>query len=94
LASCTELGLANENGIAEGAKITFFNTNQKYITGVSQWLRTPYTSQSAYSHFIDGGGSLGSDLANGAKAVRPILNVSGNTVISQTANASGYYTLM
>lgn len=94
LASTTELGLANENSIAEGNKLSYFNSNAIYLSGVAQFLRTPLYTSTVYTHFIDGGGSLGSDNSNISKGIRPLINISGNTKVSLVANGSGYYTLI
>ena len=115
LASTTEVGLANENSIAEGEKLALFSDNTSRIGKVTQegiddsdyssnpaspdtawywWLRTPYSSYSNRVRSVGSGGALGSDGAYGGYCgVRPLCNLSSDTLVSDTVDEDGCYTL-
>jgi len=116
LLSETEVGLGNENGIAEGSKWDLFsdnNSRKAYPTAeaVSRseytigglntsspwywWLRTPYAGSSRNAQNVSTGGTLGNDLAYyGIRGVRPALELSNTTTISDSPDSDGAYILL
>lgn len=89
LLSATQVGLANENGIAEGVAIPYFNSDARriaYIGTTAQhwWLRTPY---SGASHSVRGAGTSGAPVgiyAYEAHGVRPALALESSIFVSDT----------
>lgn len=80
LPSTTEVGLANENSIAEGALFPYFDSNAKrvkYYSGSTKywWLRTPSASSSNYVRRVNTGGTLNYIFANSAYGIAPACNI-------------------
>ena len=81
LPSTTEVGLANENNIAEGALFPYFSDNTKrtkYNTSGSAqrwWLRTPNSGNSRGVRYVDPSGTLSSYYAYDAHGVAPACNI-------------------
>jgi len=81
LPSTTEVGLANENNIAEGALFPYFDSNDKRIkynaSGSAQyyWLRTPSSGYSGNVRYVSTSGTLGSNNAYNAYGVAPACNI-------------------
>ncbi len=108
-ASTTEVGLANENGIAEGSCFSLFTDNTSRIaqyasTAVNDgataggngywWLRTPRSSYSGSVRYVYSGGTLnGSTAYNGYFGVRPLCNLSSETLVSDEPDADGCYVI-
>lgn len=108
-ASTTEVGLANENGIAEGSCFSLFTDNTSRIaqyasTAVSDgataggngywWLRTPRSSYSGSVRYVYSGGTLnGSTAYYGHFGVRPLCNLSSETLVSDEPDADGCYVI-
>lgn len=108
-ASTTEVGLANENGIAEGSCFSLFTDNTSRIaqyasTAVNDgataggngywWLRTPSSSYSSNVRRVNSDGSLGIDYAYyGSYGVRPLCNLSSETLVSDEPDADGCYVI-
>lgn len=108
-ASTTEVGLANENGIAEGSCFSLFTDNTSRIaqyasTAVNDgataggngywWLRTPYSSYSSSVRFVYSRGTLDNSSAyGGSDGVRPLCNLSSETLVSDEPDADGCYVI-
>lgn len=81
LPSTTEVGLANENNIAEGALFPYFSDNTKrtkYNTsGLATywWLRTPCSGYSYSVRSVGASGTLGSAGAYNSGGVAPACNI-------------------
>lgn len=80
LPSTTEVGLTNENSIAEGAPFPYFDSNAKrvkYYNGSTKywWLRTPSASSSNYVRRVNTGGTLNYIFANSAYGIAPACNI-------------------
>jgi len=81
LPSITEVGLGNENSIAEGTLFPYFSSNRQRIKSKSGgnayywWLRTPDASDSGYVRFVYSAGTLGINNAYGAFGVAPACNI-------------------
>ena len=119
LLSTTEVGLANENNIAEGTIYAYYsadntdNRRKKYPTAeaVSEsdyssanfntssawnwWLRTPHSGYSHYARSVDTDGSLSGYTAfSGHRGVSPAFCISSSTMVSDTVDEDGAYTLI
>ncbi|MFU0784572.1 DUF6273 domain-containing protein [Clostridium sp.] len=100
LASCTEVGLANENGIAEGVQFPIFTDDASRIAqhnGSNDywWLRTPFASNSRFLRYVLSGGSRSYDLAYyGNNGVRPLCNLKSDILVSDTTDSDGCYTVV
>ena len=80
LASETEVGLGNENNIAEGSTFPYFSDNNRRIKNYQGsakwwWLRTPDASYSRYVRSVDTGGSLDGYDAYGATGLAAACNI-------------------
>ena len=81
LPSTTEVGLANENNIAEGALFPYFSDNIKRTkynaSGSAQWwwLRTPYSGYSYTVRGVSPSGTLNYGVADASFGVAPACNI-------------------
>lgn len=81
LPSTTEVGLANENNIAEGALFPYFSNDSKRIKynasgSATSWrLRTPNSGDSCGVRDVDASGTLSSNGACYACGVAPVCNI-------------------
>ena len=80
LPSTTEVGLANENSIAEGALFPYFDSNAKrvkYYSGSTKywWLRTPRSGFTSYVRIVITSGVLYNDYAYGSLGIAPACNI-------------------
>ena len=80
LPSTTEVGLANENSIAEGAPFPYFDSDAKrvkYYSGSTKywWLRTPYSGNTINVCLVGTSGGLNYDNAYNAYGVAPACNI-------------------
>ena len=81
LLSETEVGLGNENNIAEGIQFPYFSDNDKRKKAKSGgsnyywWLRTPHSSHSYYVRDVSAGGTLYSYYAYLAYGIAPACNI-------------------
>ena len=80
LPSTTEVGLANENNIAEGTLFPYFDSNDKRKKSYNGsttywWLRTPISGYSDSVRFVNTDGSLSSSGAYGSGGVAPACNI-------------------
>jgi hypothetical protein len=114
LLSNTEVGLANENGIAEGSLLSLFSTVSNRISYLTQqafsntrsvtkpstvdtswywWLRTPHTTHSCSSRFVNTDGTSNYGTAYYSYyGVRPALNLSSGILVSDSTDSDGCYT--
>jgi hypothetical protein len=115
LLSNTEVGLTNENGIAEGTKWDLFsndNSRKAYPTAEAVsaseytdsglkasspwywWLRTPNAGNSNGARYVSTAGTLSSSYAYyGLRGVRPAIELSSTTLVSDTTDGDGAYIL-
>jgi hypothetical protein len=107
LLSRTEVGLGNENGIAEGSKWDLFsddNSRKAYPTAEAVsaseytyltwnwWLRTPRTDSSRDAGHVHPDGVLDlSSAHNGRLGVRPALELDSGILVSDTPDIDGAY---
>ena len=80
LPSTTEVGLANENSIAEGTLFPYFDSNAKrikYYSGSTKywWLRTPYSGYTSNVRIVYTSGGLHNYNAYDASGVAPACNI-------------------
>ena len=80
LPSETEVGLGNENNIAEGTLFPYFNSSTKrvkYYNGSTKywWLRTPFSGFTSYVRTVDTSGDLNRYYAYNAIGVAPACNI-------------------
>lgn len=80
LPSTTEVGLANENSIAEGTLFPYFDSNAKrikYYSGSTKywWLRTPYSAHTRGAYYVSTSGGLGSQYVYSNYGVAPACNI-------------------
>lgn len=100
LASCTEVGFANENQIAEGVQFPIFTDDASRIAqhnGSNDywWLRTPLASRSRDVRLVGSGGSRASRSAfSGSYGVRPLCNLKSDILVSDTVDSDGCYILV
>lgn len=100
LASCTEVGLANENGIAEGVQFPIFTddasrTAQHNGSNDYWWLRTPDASNSRRVRLVDSDGSRYSNYAYyGSRGVRPLCNLKSDILVSDLPDEDGCYNII
>ena len=80
LPSTTEVGLANENSIAEGTLFPYFDSNSKrikYYSGSTKnwWLRTPSSDSTYGVRCVGASGSLDNNRAYYTSGVAPACNI-------------------
>ena len=80
LPSTTEVGLANENSIAEGTLFPYFDSSSKrvkYYSGSTKvwWLRTPHSGNTSGVRCVDTSGDLHDNGACRAGGVAPACNI-------------------
>lgn len=80
LASETEVGLGNENNIAEGSAFPYFSDNSHRIKNYQGsakwwWLRTPYSGYSYYVRYVNPSGTLRGNFAYIAYGIAPACNI-------------------
>ena len=81
LPSITEVGLGNENNIAEGALFPYFDSATKRAKSISGgsayywWLRTPYSGSSYRVRSVNSSGSLSTYDAYYTYGVAPACNI-------------------
>lgn len=114
-ASTTEVGLANENSIAEGSCLALFSDNNSRLAYPSAecvsdsdysgssfavekayywWLRTPHSSYSYSVRLVYSNGTLIDSLARiGNGGVRPLCNLSSDTLVSDEPDEDGCYVI-
>lgn len=113
LLSMTEVGLANENSIAEGSLFPIFTsdadriaylTDQSFLQTLStskpatittswQWmLRTPKATISSSARVV--GGLTYNSAYAGNSGVRPAVNLTTDTLVSDVVDADGCYIIM
>lgn len=108
LPSKTEVGLTNENNIAEGIKLTLDNLHLSTITEQC-FNNTLFTSKpaigtttncalrtSAFADILTAATYCGTTslYANGIRGIRPLFNIDNSKLVTPVANAQGYYELV
>ena len=100
LLSETEVGLGNENDIAEGSQFPIFTDDNSRIAqhnGSNDywWLRTPDAEHASYVRNVYSDGSLRSNFAYGGSCgVRPALNLKSDILVSDAPDSDGAYTII
>lgn len=74
LASKTEVGLGNENNIAEGTLFPYFNDSSNRTKNNAWWLRTPDSSLSQRPRYVYYGDSSSRN-ANSSLGIVPVCNI-------------------
>lgn len=106
LLSNTEVGLSNENGVAEGTLWSYFSSDarrQCYPTAESGlnassywwwWLRTPGAGHTCRVRIADKDGTLDySDARRSDSGVRPALYLESGNLVSDSTDTDGAYIL-
>ena len=80
LPSRTEVGLANEDSIAEGALFPYFDSNEKrikYYNGSANywWMRTPSSNDPSSVCLMNPSGVINANSAYQASGVAPVCNI-------------------
>ena len=91
LPSITEMGFSSNTG---GSKLDIFNSDSDRKTGMSYWTRTPYPSSPCINYQVKSDGTLysgGYGSYNGT--VRPICAIPASTLVSDTTDSDGCYTI-
>lgn len=98
LASYTEVGFGNENGIAEGVQFPIFTNDASRIaqyngSDVNWWLRTPSASSSGHVRCVRdiGSGNLSDAAYKGYSGVRPLCNLKSDILVSDFPDEDGCY---
>ena len=93
LPSTTEMGLESNTG---GARIDIFNNNEdRVVSGVPYWCRTPYSSNAYDACTIHTGGTLHHYRTdNTGYGVRPLCKPVASTLVSNEPDSDGCYTLV
>ena len=93
LPSTTEMGLESNTG---GARIDIFNNNEdRVVSGVPYWCRTPYSSNAYDACTIHTGGTLHHYRTdNTGYGVRPLCKPVTSTLVSNEPDSDGCYTLV
>ncbi len=100
LLSKTEVGLGNENDIAEGSQFPIFTDDNSRIAqhnGSNDywWLRTPNAGSASNVRSVHSVGSLNYYNAdNGNHGVRPALNLKSDILVSDAPDSDGAYTII
>lgn len=91
LPSTTEMGFSTEGG---GSKLDIFNGDSDRKTGSTYWTRTPYPTSPCINYQVKSDGTLysgGYGSYNGT--VRPICAIPASTLVSDTTDSDGCYTI-
>lgn len=93
LPSTTEMGLESNTG---GARIDIFNNNEdRVVSGVPYWCRTPYSSNAYDACTIHTGGTLHHYRTdNTGYGVRPLCKPVASTLVSNEPDSDGCYTVV
>ena len=93
LPSTTEMNLESNTG---GSKLDIFDSNEdRTIAGKYYWCRTPFPSKPSGERMVDIKGKLSAILVNQTTVgVRPICSIPETTLVSDTPDSDGCYTLI
>ena len=96
LPSYTEIGLPNENNIAEGNKLALFSDDSSRVaSGGNYHVRTPASYSTYMINFVYLNGTANGGAAKGTGiSSRPLCNIPSTTQISLTPDANGVYTIL
>lgn len=101
LASRAEVFGSAENSIMDGSLLSLFSENTNacriaYYDGSASywWLRTPNSSSSYFVRYVASNGSLDYSIAYyGLNGVRPLCNLSSDTLVSDEVDSDGCYVM-
>ncbi len=93
LPSTTEMGLESNTG---GTRIDIFNNNEdRVVSGIQYWCRTPYSSNAYDTCTIHTGGTLYHYRTdNTGFGVRPLCKPVASNLVSDTPDSDGCYTFI
>lgn len=92
LPSTTEMGFSSEDG---GSKLDIFNSNSDRQTGSTYWTRTPFPTSPCINYQVKSDGTQYSGGYNSYDgAIRPICSIPETTLVSDTPDSDGCYTLI
>lgn len=91
LPSTTEMGFSTEDG---GSKLDIFNSDSDRKTGSTYWTRTPYPTSPCINYQVKSDGTLYTGGYNNYDgAIRPICVIPASTLVSDTTDSDGCYTI-
>ena len=92
LPSTTEMGFSSEGG---GSKLDIFNSDSDRQTGSTYWTRTPFPTSACINYQVKSDGTLYSGGYNSYDgAIRPICSIPETTLVPDTPDSDGCYTLV
>lgn len=91
LPSTTEMGFSTEGG---GSRLDIFNSDSDRQTGSTYWTRTPYPTSPCINYQVKSDGTLYTGGYNNYDgAIRPICAIPASTLVSDTTDSDGCYTI-
>lgn len=91
LPSTTEMGFSTEGG---GSKLDIFNSDSDRIASATYWTRTPYPTSPCINYQVKSNGTLYTGGYNNYDgAIRPICAIPASTLVSDTTDSDGCYTI-
>lgn len=91
LPSTTEMGFSTEGG---GSKLDIFNSDSDRSASATYWTRTPYPTSPCINYQVKSDGTLYTGGYNNYDgAIRPICAIPASTLVSDTTDSDGCYTI-
>lgn len=91
LPSTTEMGFTINTG---GSKLDIFNSDSDRKTGSTYWTRTPFPNSPCINYQVKSDGTLYTGGYNNYDgAIRPICAIPASTLVSDTTDSDGCYTI-
>ena len=91
LPSTTEMGFSTEGG---GSKLDIFNSDSDRSASATYWTRTPYPTSPCINYQVKSNGTLYTGGYNNYDgAIRPICAIPASTLVSDTTDSDGCYTI-
>ena len=91
LPSTTEMGFSTEGG---GSKLDIFNSDSDRSASATYWTRTPYPTSPCVNYQVKSNGTLYTGGYNNYDgAIRPICAIPASTLVSDTTDSDGCYTI-
>lgn len=91
LPSTTEMGFSTEGG---GSKLDIFNSDSDRSASATYWTRTPYPTSPCVNYQVKSDGTLYTGGYNNYDgAIRPICAIPASTLVSDTTDSDGCYTI-
>lgn len=91
LPSTTEMGFSTEVG---GSKLDIFNSDSDRSASATYWTRTPYPTSPCINYQVKSDGTLYTGGYNNYDgAIRPICAIPASTLVSDTTDSDGCYTI-